>query len=119
LLRNEFIEGGNPTATTPSTNVEQLDAVTFVLEWNTGDVPNIDVFIEARMREQGNNNPNAVTGWVDISAGQSINISGASGNHVITIKCAELRLTEIRARLARNAGEASISLTVAGGVVGA
>ncbi len=100
-----------------STSVDQLDQYRVIIAWLNGVANDFDVEVQASDFENFKNPITGLDDYIVINSGTPINITGASGNHVIDVNAIIQKFTRIS--LIRNAGAMDVISTIRGSSQGA
>lgn len=100
------------TETSHIVNIKNMDKASIILEW-TGSSPvgTIDVQVRNIKEPVG-----PVTSWISLDMGATINITGASGNHILRFD--ELPFSEVRLVYTSVSGTGSLTATVTAKQIG-
>lgn len=115
----KVIDGGDLAAATTTsliTNVEKLDAFTYIMQWDGSSVEGsskVQVKQVAPFRGSGV----FETDWIDLDFGADIEVTGDTGGHTITVR--NFGFTQSRIVYTKTTGTGELNVTIAGLVAGA
>lgn len=95
--------------TSGETSTKSLDQGSILVEWSAGSTPVGTITVEAKHGDNGS--------WYELDFGQTISISGNSGNHEIVFN--SFPFSHLRIKYTRSSGSGTLSCTISAKAVGA